>query len=77
MNIVKATYSKDYMIEFEFSDGKITQIDFKLFLFHSSNPLIKQFQRKSLFKHFVVKPRYIDWANDMGFSATDLYTGKI
>ncbi|MEY4877248.1 MAG: hypothetical protein RI955_1386 [Bacteroidota bacterium] len=77
MNIVTAKYCGNYKIEFTFSDGKVNSIDFKTFLFNSSNPLITRFKDKNLFKNFSIKPRYVEWDNDMDFSATDIYLGKI
>lgn len=77
MNLLTAKYISNYKIEFIFSDGKVNTIDFKNFLFNSSNPLITRFKDKNLFQKFSIKPRYVEWDNDMDFSATDIYLEKI
>lgn len=79
MEIVRATYLKDYQYEFEFIDGKVVTIDFRRFLFESDDhPCITPFQDIEKFKKYTLdEDGHVSWGdNEMDFNPIGIYEGK-
>ena len=74
---VSATYLHDYIIRFEFSDGKIHDLDFYPFLSKKpQNPMISKYLDLDLFKKFEMNGDDILWNDyEMCYSFFTLYYG--
>jgi len=78
INIDKATYKGDYIIELQFSDGLIKTIDFSNFLQNAKNPMTKKYLNKELFQSFAIEHGDLIWNDyEMCFPIWDLHEGKI
>ncbi len=78
INIIKANYLRDYIIEFEFNDKTKQVVDFKDFLDNAKHPDIKKYLDKNLFKTFSIIDGDIDWGDfDLTFPIWDIYTNNI
>lgn len=78
IKIEQAEYLKDYKIKLLFDDGESSIIDFYDFLNESSNPEIRKYLDKNLFKGFNIVDGDLDWNDfDLVFPIFDLYSGSI
>ncbi len=78
IEVIKANWIRDYLIEITFSDGKIQHVDFESFLKKSKHPEIQKYLNIELFKKFEIKDGNIDWNDfDLIFPISDLYIGDI
>lgn len=78
LKIIRAKYVDNYKIEIEFDDGKVNIVNFEGFLKSSSNPEIKKYLDKELFKNFSIVEGDLDWNDfDLIFPILDLYENSI
>jgi uncharacterized protein YigE (DUF2233 family) len=76
--IQKATYLKDYKIEFLFSDDTIQVVDFETFLKKALHPSTSKYLNKSLFGSFTLDHGDIYWNDyEMCFPIWHLYQGDL
>lgn len=78
ITITSAKHLFDYRIEFAFSDGKTTIVDFEKFIVSHKSPYIAPFRSIARFKKFRIKHgMHIVWGSnyDMYFEFKDLYKG--
>ena len=78
MRILSATYLRDYVIRFVFSDGKTHDLDFHSFLSKvPQNPMISKYLDVTLFKNFkIISSSDISWNDrEMSFDFDTLYYG--
>jgi hypothetical protein len=74
LHVLNARYLNNFKIEVEFSDGKLDKIDFREFIIHHPNSMIRKYQDESLFKQFHLTLGNIEWGDlDMIFSVEFLY----
>jgi len=74
----KAIHVADYVIRFEFTDGRVLDMDFHPVLSDpAENPMVRQFLDIKRFRKFkVVDKQDITWGDhEMGFSFETLYAG--
>lgn len=78
LEVLKATWIQDYLLEISFSDGKIQKVDFAQFLKNSKHPEIQKYLNLELFKKFEIKDGNLIWNDfDLIFPISDLYSAKI
>ncbi len=78
IQIKKATYKGDFVIEVQFNDDHNVFADFKPFLLKSSHPAIKKYLDENLFKEYNLLDENLNWNDyDMIFPLYDIYCGKI
>ncbi|MFN6116370.1 MAG: DUF2442 domain-containing protein [Flavobacteriales bacterium] len=80
VRIKKATYKGDYIIRFQFTDGHVSEIDFRPFLSGAGqNPMNGQYLDVTRFREFKlhrnVDVYWDDW--EMCFRFDTLYSGKL
>jgi len=77
MNLVdveKALYLGDYVIEISFNDGFKQTINFKSFLFSSHHPDVVKYHNEDLFKQFSITDGDLEWNDyELCFPIADLY----
>jgi Protein of unknown function (DUF2442) len=77
VQIVKATYSGDFIIDFSFNDGHQNRVDFGPFLAASPNEMVKIFRDITAFQAFRIGSgnQSIVWGNDqaMSFGIDSIY----
>lgn len=78
IEVLKAEWIRDYLLEIRFTDGKIQKVDFGQFLKNSKHPEIQKYLEPELFKKFEIRDGNLDWNNfDLIFPVSDLYAGEI
>ncbi len=78
IEIISASYLKDYRIKLIFNDGKSRIVDFEIFLKNSLNPMIRKYLKKSNFQNYSIKYGDLVWGDyEMCFPIWDLYEGKL
>ncbi len=78
LEILKAAWIKDYLIEINFNNGKSHLVDFEDFLKKSNHPDIRKYLDIEAFKKFEIKDGNLDWNDfDLIFPIADLYSGRI
>jgi hypothetical protein len=80
IRVIRADYLNDYVIGFEFSDGKQTKVDFYPFLsMPYQNNCVSKYLDKSLFECYqIIDERDIAWNNyEMCFRFEEIYSGII
>ena len=78
IEVLKAEWIRDYLLEIRFTDGKIQKVDFEQFLKNSKHPEIQKYLEFELFKKFEIRDGNLDWNDfDLIFPVSDLYAGKI
>ena len=71
-------YARAYRLRLEFSDGKITEVDFEPFLRAAAHPGIRRYLQPRRFKQFVITDGVLQWNDfDLIFPMADLYAGVI
>ncbi len=78
VRIKKAAYKGDYVIRFEFTDGRIVDLDFHPLLNDpGQNPMTRQFLDVTRFKKFSIMNKLdIEWEDhEMAFPFATLYAG--
>lgn len=76
--VIAAKYIGDFAIRIFFDDGHTKLVDFKSFIFNSSNPSMKKFQSESYFEGFKIDKGNINWYDyEMIFPLASLYEGKL
>ncbi|MDQ3100872.1 MAG: DUF2442 domain-containing protein [Bacteroidota bacterium] len=80
VRIKKATYLRDYVIQFDFTDGHVSEIDFHSFLSAAGqNPMNSQYLDVIRFRQFMLHKNvdiyWDDW--EMCFRFETLYSGKL
>jgi Protein of unknown function (DUF2442) len=67
-----------YRLRIEFSDGKVTEVDFEAFLRGSAHPAIRRYLQPGRFKQFAITDGVLQWNDfDLIFPMADLYDGVI
>lgn len=76
---VQAVYHvRAYRLRIEFSDGKVTEVDFEPFLRASAHPAIRRYLQPRRFKQFGITDGVLQWNDfDLIFPMADLYEGVI
>jgi len=65
-------------LRIEFSDGKVTEVDFEPFLRVSAHPAIRRYLQPRRFKQFTITDGVLQWNDfDLIFPMADLYDGVI
>jgi hypothetical protein len=78
ISILKAEYLGGYRIQFFFSDGIETTIDFTAFLKSARNPMTKKYLDLQLFQKFTIESGDLVWNDyEMCFPIWDLHEGNI
>lgn len=76
--VIAAQYIGDFAIRIRFDDGHEKLVDFKSFIFGSSNPDMEKFQSESYFQGFEIDRGNINWyEHEMIFPLKSLYEGKL
>jgi len=67
-----------WRLRIEFSDGKISEVDFEPFLRAATHPAIRRYLQPRRFKKFAITDGVLQWNNfDLIFPMADLYGGVI
>ena len=67
-----------YRLRIEFSDGKISEVDFEPFLRSTKHPGIRRYLQPRRFKQFAITDGVLQWNDfDLVFPMADLYDGVI
>lgn len=67
-----------YRLRIEFSDGKISEVDFEPFLRAAAHPGIRRYLQQRRFKQFAISDGVLQWNDfDLIFPMADLYNGVI
>lgn len=78
LQVQKAIYISEYIINISFSDGVEKQVDFGPFLTQNNHPGVEKYLEMSLFKNFKLVHGNIHWGDfEMLFPVEDLYAGKL
>jgi len=78
IEVLKAEYVGDFVLEVYFNDGMYKRIDFKSFIFNSFNPSINKYSDETLFKQYAIVDGNLNWNDyDMIFPLEDLHNGEI
>jgi methionine synthase II (cobalamin-independent) len=65
-------------LRIEFSDGKISEVDFEPFLRAATHPAIRRYLQPRRFKQFAITDGVLQWNDfDLIFPMADLYDGVI
>ena len=75
ISIVEAKYIDPYSLSITFSDGHNNVISFNNFLKSSTNPQIKKYLDKDLFKKFTIEGGDLHWNNyELSFHLEEYYS---
>jgi Protein of unknown function (DUF2442) len=67
-----------WRLRIEFSDGKVTEVNFEPFLRASAHPAIRRHLQPRRFKQFAITDGVLQWNDfDLIFPMADLYDGVI
>jgi hypothetical protein len=61
MNMLRAIYRSDYLIEIEYDNGRKKLYDFRKWLFHDCQPVYRKYQDLLKFKTFKIKDNKLSW----------------
>ena len=76
--VVSALYVGDFAIRVNFDDGHEKLVDFKSFIFNSTNPDMKKFESENYFCGFQIERGNINWYEyEMIFPVGNLYSGEL
>jgi hypothetical protein len=78
VHIQAAHHVRAWRLRIEFSDGKVTEVDFEPFLRASAHPAIRRYLQPRRFKQFAITDGVLQWNDfDLVFPMADLYDGVI
>ena len=67
-----------YRLRIEFSDGKVTEVDFGPFLQAATHPGIGRYLQPRRFRQFAITDGVLQWNDfDLVFPMADLYNGVV
>jgi hypothetical protein len=67
-----------WRLRIEFSDGKVSEVDFEPFLRAATHPAIRRYLQSRRFKQFAITDGVLQWNDfDLIFPMADLYSGVI
>ena len=78
MHVQAVHHVRAWRLRIEFSDGKVTEVDFEPFLRASTHPAIRRYLQPRRSKQFAITDGVLQWNDfDLIFPMADLYDGVI
>ena len=79
IEVISATYIKEYKVKIEFSDNTFRTIDFAIFFKNNPHPQWNKYTNINHFKKFKIEKGNLVWGRnwDLIFPIHGLYTGNI
>jgi hypothetical protein len=79
LSITKSEYIDNYIIRLSFSDGKINEVDFGVYLYRHPHPQYDKYRNLSRFKKYRIENGDIYWGKngDLIFPIENLYFNNL